>query len=92
MTQPMHYTIMLNGDEHHITINPVVETIHGSNKFVSGVFRLSEGHVSLGEIVFDDNMNQWEYTGEGGITHREAGEIADFIKRYKEPAPDNGFI
>ncbi|SDT31299.1 hypothetical protein SAMN05216490_3053 [Mucilaginibacter mallensis] len=92
MTKPMHYTITLNGDEHHITISPVIETIHGSDKYVTGVFKLSEGHVDMGEIVFDDNMNQWEYTGEGDITHREAGEIADFIRRYKEPAADNGFI
>lgn len=92
MTKPMHYTITLNGDEHLITITPVIETIHGSEKYVTGVFKLSEGHTDMGEIVFDDNMNQWEYTGEGDITHKEAGEIADFIREYKEPDVGNGFI
>jgi len=92
MTKPMHYTIMLNGDNHLVTITPVIETMHGSDKYVTGVFKLSEGHVDMGEIVFDDNMNQWEYTGEGDITHKEAGEIADFIRRYKEPDAGKGFI
>jgi hypothetical protein len=38
----------------------------------------------MGEIVFDDDMRQWEYTGIGELTHEEAGMIADFIKNYKE--------
>jgi hypothetical protein len=52
--------------------------------YATGVFKLSEGNVSLGEIVFDNNMNQWEYTGMGDLTHEEAEEIANYIKNYKD--------
>jgi hypothetical protein len=92
MTKPIHYSMMLNGEEHLLTITPVVETLHGSDTPVKGVFKLSEGHIAMGEIIFDDNMNQWEYTGMGDITHTEAAEIANFIRTYKDPVVGNGFI
>jgi hypothetical protein len=48
--------------------------------------------VDLGDIVFDDNMNQWEYSGMGDLTHLQAEEIASFIKNYHEPdAEDRAF-
>ncbi|MDB5031918.1 hypothetical protein [Mucilaginibacter sp.] len=80
MTVPINYKLYKNSEEHNITITPVNQNIPGGDLYVKGVFRLTEGNVGLGDIVFDDNMREWEYTGMGDLSHREATEIASFIK------------
>ncbi|MCC8426249.1 hypothetical protein [Mucilaginibacter sp. UR6-11] len=80
MTDPINYTIYIDGEEHNITITPVNQNIPGGDIYVTGVFRLTEGNVGMGDIIFDDNMNQWEYTGMGDFTHQSAAEIAGFIQ------------
>jgi len=80
MTDPLNYTIYKDGKEHAITIMPVIQNVAGGNLYSTGVFKLSEGQIGLGDIIFDDKMQQWEYTGMGDLTHQEAAEIAGFIK------------
>lgn len=80
MTEPISYKLYKDNEEHSITITPVNQNIPGGDLYVTGVFRLNEGEVGLGDIVFDDNMNQWEYTGMGDLNHDEAAEIAGFIQ------------
>ena len=80
MTDQINYAIYKDGEEHSITITPVNQNIPGGDVYVTGVFRLTEGGVGWGDIVFDDNMKQWEYTGMGDLTHEEAAEIAGFIQ------------
>jgi hypothetical protein len=80
MTDPINYTIYKDNEEHTITITPVNQNIPGGDIYITGVFRLTEGEVGMGDIVFDDNMNQWEYTGMGDLTHQDAAEIAGFIQ------------
>lgn len=77
MTDPLNYSIYKDGEEHKITIKPVKA---GDHLYSTGVFKLSEGKMSIGDIIFDDKMQQWEYTGLGDLTHQEASEIAGFIK------------
>jgi hypothetical protein len=89
MTDPIYYTMYKDGEEHNITITPVNQNIPGGDLYVTGVFRLNEGEVGLGEIVFDDNMNQWEYTGMGDLNHRDAAEIAEFIQITNKSARNN---
>lgn len=73
-----------DGEEHTISITAVKQNIPGGNLYVTGVFSLTENNVDMGDIVFDDHMNQWEYTGMGDLSHREAAEIAGFIQvNYK---------
>jgi hypothetical protein len=86
MTEQITYTIYRDEEEHSITITPVNQSIPGGDVYVTGVFRLNEGEVGLGDIVFDDNMKQWEYTGMGDLTHEEAAEIAGFIQVSDTPA------
>jgi hypothetical protein len=86
LTETTIYTANIAGEERMITITPVVKRISGGSLYLTGVFRLSEGRFSLGDIVFDDDMKQWEYTGMGDISHPEAEKIAKFIKRYKDQA------
>jgi hypothetical protein len=88
ITQTQYKLYTENGDR-EITIKPNIEPIHGGNQYATGVFDLSEGAVGLGDIVFDDNMNEWEYSGMGDLTHQQAEEIAAFIKRYREPEPED---
>jgi hypothetical protein len=81
MTEPINYTIFKDGEEHAITITPLTQRVLGGNLYVTGVFKLTEGDVGMGDIVFDDNMQQWEYTGVGGyLNHTDAAEIAGFIQ------------
>jgi hypothetical protein len=84
LTNPISHVIHFDGIERVIHITPVIQRISGGNLYATGVFKLKEGSVGMGEIVFDDDMRQWEYTGIGELTHEEAGMIADFIKNYKE--------
>ena len=85
MTNIATYMLELEDGTHNITIKPVNQTIPGGNLYSTGIFKLNEGNVGMGDIVFDDDMNQWEYTGLGALTHENASEIAEFIRNYREP-------
>lgn len=89
MIRPTEYNLYRGGEEREITIKPLIRTIPGGNMYATGVFQLHEAEVGLGDIVFDDNMNEWEYSGMGDLTHPEAEEIANFIKNYHEPNPED---
>jgi len=69
----------------HITITPINEPVHGGDFFATGVYKLSEGVVGLGDIIFDLEMKEWSYNGIAELTVEEAADVADFIKRYKDP-------
>jgi hypothetical protein len=80
MIKPVNYNLYTPDKERIISIEPIVKTIPGGALYATGVFKLSDGEVNLGEIVFDDEMRQWEYTGMGDLTHEQASEIATFIQ------------
>ncbi|GAA4090539.1 hypothetical protein [Mucilaginibacter panaciglaebae] len=80
MTDPLNYIIYKDGEAHNITITQVNKNQGSANLSPTGVFKLSEGQVDMGDIIFDDKMQQWEYTGLGDLNHLEADEIASFIK------------
>jgi len=86
MTEATIFSLDIDGKEHLITITPLTKRISNGNLYLTGVYRLSEGKLNLGEIVFDDDMNEWEYTGMGDMNHTEAEEIARFIQGYKQSA------
>jgi hypothetical protein len=80
MTDPLNYTIYKDGEEHTITITPINQNIAGGSLYSTGVFKLTEGAVGMGDIIFDDKMQQWEYTGLGDLNHQDAAEISGFIQ------------
>ncbi len=92
MTDPINYNLYKDGELHTITITPVNQNIPGGDLYITGVFRLNEGETDLGDIVFDDNMNQWEYTGMGDLTHEQAGEIAGYIQATNGSTPHTGDV
>ena len=79
MADYITFKLYRNTDLHVINITEVKEAIPGKS-FVSGVFKLTEGKTNLGNLVFDDAMNQWEYTALGNLTHKEAAIVATYIK------------
>jgi hypothetical protein len=80
MIKSVKYNLYTADRERIVYIEPIVKTIPGGTLYATGVFKLSDGDVNLGEIVFDDEMRQWEYTGLGDLTHEQASEIATFIQ------------
>lgn len=76
-----------------ITIETVHQLIPGTHVYATGVFRLLEKETDLGDIVFDDNMQEWEYTCMGNLSHNQAKKIAGFIKHnFKPKAADEGVL
>ena len=85
MINQVGYDIETTEGPRHITIIPVNEPVPGGNFYATGVYKLSDGAVGMGDIIFDDQMREWEYNGIGDLTYEEAEEIAEFIKNYKDP-------
>lgn len=76
-----------------LTITPINELLPGGDYFKTGVYKLTNGVVGMGEIVFDENMDGWEYNGMDELTWEEAAEVAGFIKNYKDaPGADPNLL
>ncbi len=82
MIDPVIFRFDIDGVERLVTITPRLNRAPNGDQHPTGVFKLSEGHTNMGEIVFDDEMKQWEYTGLGDLSHREAAKIARYIRSY----------
>jgi hypothetical protein len=89
MIKPANYNLYTSNGDRLIIIKPATKIMPGGNMRSTGVFGLNEGKVDLGDIVFDDKMNEWEYSCMGDLTHKQAEEIASFIKNYHEPDPED---
>lgn len=89
MIEQVSYALENEEGVRHITITPVNQVIPGGNMYSTGVYKLSEGVVGLGEIVFDEDKNDWEYTGIGDdLTYEDAEVIAKFILNYEDNKHD----
>ena len=82
MKNELKYTLETEDGRRLIKIHTYDHAESGRGSYASGVYALQEGDEDLGDIVFDDNMRQWEYTGMGNLTHKEAGLIAIFIQEH----------
>jgi hypothetical protein len=82
MTDPVIFSLDADGFERLITITPLLNRSTNGDLHPTGVFKLAEGSIAMGEIVFDDELKQWEYTGMGNLTHMEAAKIARYIRNY----------
>lgn len=85
MINQVSYDIETIDGPRHITITPVISPISEGVFYATGVFKLSDGVVGMGDITFDDQMDEWEYDGIDALSLDEAGEIADFIRDFKDP-------
>jgi hypothetical protein len=74
----------------HLTITPIIQSLPNGDFYMTGIYKLSNGTVGMGNITFaDEEMSDWTYDGIGELTYSEAGQVADFIKNYKDPAGAN---
>ena len=80
MKNELNYTLDSGNGKRSITIHTYNHATPGCGFYTEGVFALQEGDTDLGDIVFDDKMKQWEYTGMGNLTHEEAAMIAHYIQ------------
>lgn len=80
------YTINITTGTVELTITPVNSLLPNGDFYATGVYKLSDGAVGMGEIAFDENMEEWTYNGMDELNWEEAAEVAEFIKKYKDPA------
>ncbi|GAB2979623.1 hypothetical protein GCM10027049_13660 [Mucilaginibacter puniceus] len=83
MKSELKYTLETDNGDRDIKIHTYSSATTGNGAYATGVFALHEGETNLGDIVFDDKMKQWEYTGMGNLNHKEAERIAEFIQSSK---------
>jgi hypothetical protein len=84
LTSPTSHKIHFDGVDREIHITPVIQHLPGGDMYyATGVYKLHEGSVGLGELVFDDDFDKWEYTGIGDLTHEETWQLVHFIKAAK---------
>lgn len=82
MKNELKYTLDTEDGKRFIKIHTYEHAASGRGSYAAGVYALQEGNEDLGDIVFDDNMRQWEYTGMGNLTHKEAAVIASYIQGH----------
>jgi len=80
------YTVATLDGPIQLTITPVNALLDNGDFYPTGVHRLTSGTVGMGEIVFDENMEDWTYNGMDELTWEEAADVARFIKDYVDPA------
>jgi hypothetical protein len=85
MINQVAYDIKTTNGPVHLTITPVNQLLPGGNYYATGVFKLSDGLVGMGNITFDADMKEWSYDGLDELTYNEAAEVAEFIMNYKDP-------
>ncbi|WP_428331094.1 hypothetical protein [Mucilaginibacter sp.] len=86
MINKVSYDLQTADGPLHLTISPVNNLLPGGDFYSTGIYKLSNGTVGMGDIVFDEDMNNWTYDGMDELTYDEAAEVAGFIKNYKDPA------
>ena len=85
MINEVTYTIKTHAGPRHILIVPLHEKVPGCGYCPTGEFKLSCSGDHMGVITFDEEMSNWEYDAFDELNLKEATEIADFIKNYKDP-------
>jgi hypothetical protein len=79
------YTVNTIDGPVQLTITPINNQLDNGDFYRTGVYRLTDGVVGMGEIIFDENMQEWNYEGMDELTWEEAADVARFIKNYKDP-------
>ena len=79
------YTVNTIDGPIELTITPVNAQLGNGDFYRTGVYRRANGVVGMGEIIFDENVEEWNYEGMDELTWEEASDVARFIKNYKDP-------
>ncbi|MDB5017344.1 MAG: hypothetical protein JWQ84_2176 [Mucilaginibacter sp.] len=84
MINQTSYNINTSNGPVHLTITPINQLLSNGDYYVTGIFKLSDGVVGMGDITFNEDMSEWDYNGIDELTYDEAAEVAEFIKSYKD--------
>lgn len=85
MFYPVKYQLDTQSGERLISIEPVYEEIGGGDLFPTGRYVLYDANDGVGEIRFDGELFEWEWTGDKDIDYEAIFKIAQFIREYDEP-------
>jgi hypothetical protein len=86
MVNRVSYNMDTAGGHLSVTISPENTPVPGGAYYATGVYKLSQNGVGIGNIIFDIDMRHWKYDGLDDLTYDDAEKIADFIRNYKDPA------
>ncbi|MDB5138032.1 MAG: hypothetical protein JWP37_4635 [Mucilaginibacter sp.] len=85
MVNPVKYHLGTQNGERLINIEPVYEEIAGGDLFATGRYILSEENAGIGEIRFDGELFEWEWSGSYDLKDENVFMIVKFIREYNEP-------
>ena len=85
MVNTVEYHLDTENGERLITIEPVYGEIAGGDLFATGRYILSEGGADIGEIRFDGELFEWEWTHDPPFANENIYSIVNFIREYNEP-------
>jgi hypothetical protein len=83
MNEAKTIEVITGGGARDITITPVLETI-GDASFLTGIYKLHEGPVGLGEINYDVETGEWQYDAIDGFTRDQVETIISVIREQTE--------
>ncbi|RVU01070.1 hypothetical protein EOD41_10670 [Mucilaginibacter limnophilus] len=79
MTEAKTIHLNTSGGTIELIITPVIETFGGAS-YLTGIYKVHEGPVGMGEVMYDTETDNWEYTGIGDLTHEQQQQLVNFIK------------
>jgi len=85
MVNPVKYHLDTQNGERLINIEPVYEEIGGGDLFPTGRYMLYEANEGVGEIRFDGELFEWEWSGDHNFDDDTIFRIVQFIREYNEP-------
>ena len=85
MVNPVEYYLDTANGRRLIIIEPVYEEISGGDLFATGRYTLHEETQNIGEIRFDGELFEWEWTSDITLEDENIYRIVNFIREYNEP-------
>ncbi|RCH56196.1 hypothetical protein DJ568_05505 [Mucilaginibacter hurinus] len=83
MHRLLNYNVLIDDFVRHLTITPVNELLPSGDYYSTGIYKIHEGNVGMGQVVFDLETDDWEYDGYGELTHKQVEDIAAFIRKHR---------
>ena len=85
MVNPAKYQLDTASGERLICVEPVFEEIGGGDLLPTGRYMISEADGGHGEIRYDGDVLEWEWSGPNRMEEESIARIARFILEYNEP-------
>ncbi|MEO6149459.1 MAG: hypothetical protein ABIN95_01570 [Mucilaginibacter sp.] len=83
MHKLLDYNTVIDDFVRHLTITPVNEILPTGDYYSTGIYKLHEGNVGMGQITFDPETDDWDYDGSGDLTHEQVVDIVAYIRKHQ---------